>query len=152
MIDAVLPVTFAHPENDPMEKHDHPTAADRLGDGEAGLGFAATLTQEDADAIAELPGVAYVASGVHENVKVFAGEKRWFTRLHGSDVELPRIRRSFEFPQGRFFSSREERRAEQVVVLGRIVTEKLFGEDVDPIGEDVTIWNQSFRVVCAPAD
>src|SRR6185436_1587 len=27
-----------HPEDDPMEKHDHPTARQRLGDLEAGLG------------------------------------------------------------------------------------------------------------------
>src|SRR5207344_1198808 len=33
-----------HPEDDPMEKHDHPTARQRLGDVEAGLGAAATLT------------------------------------------------------------------------------------------------------------
>src|SRR5476651_2304282 len=32
-----------HPEDDPMEKHDHPTARQRLGDTEAGLGMAATL-------------------------------------------------------------------------------------------------------------
>ncbi len=33
-----------HPEDDPMEKHDHPLASQRLGDSEAGLGAAATLT------------------------------------------------------------------------------------------------------------
>ena len=33
-----------HPEDDPMEKHDHPTSSQRLGDAEAGLGSAATLT------------------------------------------------------------------------------------------------------------
>src|SRR6185436_14505786 len=33
------PVRIAfHPEDDPMEKHDHPTARQRLGDLEAGLG------------------------------------------------------------------------------------------------------------------
>src|SRR4051812_25568282 len=40
-----------HPEDDPMEKHDHPLAKQRLGDGEAGLGSAATLTASDAEAI-----------------------------------------------------------------------------------------------------
>ena len=59
---ALVPEAHAHPENDPMEKHDHPTAAQRLGDAEAGLGAAATLTQEDAEAVAKLPGVAHVAS------------------------------------------------------------------------------------------
>jgi putative ABC transport system permease protein len=35
-----------HPEDDPFAIHDHPTAAKRLGDSEAGLGSAATLTME----------------------------------------------------------------------------------------------------------
>jgi putative ABC transport system permease protein len=143
----LVPLVLAHPENDPMEKHDHPTAAERLGDSEAGLGAAATLTQEDAEAIASIDGVAHVASGIHENAKVFRGDRRWFTRLHGTDVELPLIRRSHALTAGRFFGAGELRRAEAVVVLGSVVREKLFGPDVDPVGDDVTLWNQSFRVV-----
>src|SRR3982751_3063016 len=50
-----------HPEDDPMEKHDHPTARQRLGDLEAGLGSAATMTFTDADAIRKMAGVQYVA-------------------------------------------------------------------------------------------
>ena len=49
-----------HPEDDPFAVHDHQTARSRLGDSEAGLGAAATLTIPDADAIRDLPGVQYV--------------------------------------------------------------------------------------------
>ncbi|MGH9336812.1 MAG: ABC transporter permease, partial [Vicinamibacteria bacterium] len=147
LLGSLVPEVLAHPENDPMEKHDHPTAAERLGDTEAGLGAAATLTQEDAEAIAELPGVANVASGVHENAKVHLGERRWFTRLHGTDVELLEIRRAHRLHRGRFFSERELRNAEEVVVLGSVVVEKLFDPGTDPLGKEVTIWNQKFRVV-----
>jgi putative ABC transport system permease protein len=135
-----------HPEDDPMEKHDHPTAKQRLGDSEAGLGSAATLTAADAEAIRQLKGVQYVAEGLHQNAHVKAGEKRWFTRLHGTDMELPLIRRAWTFSSGRFFRTSEQSRAEQVVVLGSIAAQKLFG-DSDPVGRDVVIWNQSFRVV-----
>ncbi len=147
LLAALVPEVLAHPENDPMEKHDHPTAAERLGDAEAGLGAAATLTQEDAEAIADLPGVRDVASGVHENVKVFLGERRWFTRLHGTDVDLPKIRRAHALSAGRFFSARELRRAEAVVVLGSVVRDKLFPLEAEPVGAEVTLWHQSFRVV-----
>ena len=143
----LAPTAYAHPENDPMEKHDHPTAADRLGDNKAGLGGAATLTQEDANAIAEIPGVADVAPGVHENIRAYAGERRWFTRLHGTDVDLLLIRRAHAVAHGRFFSQRELRRADQVVVLGSVVRDKLFGEGADPVGETLTLWNQTFRIV-----
>jgi len=142
----VEPVVSAHPEDDPMEKHDHPTARQRLGDSEAGLGSAATLTDADADAILGVRGVQYVAEGLHQNVHVAAEGKRWFTRVHGTDLQLPLIRRAWTFRSGRFFSGREQSRAEQVVVLGAIAAERLFG-DADPVGQDVSIWRQPFRVV-----
>jgi putative ABC transport system permease protein len=135
-----------HPEDDPMEKHDHPTASQRLGDTEAGLGAAATLTSADADAIRRLRGVQYVAEGLHQNAHIAGGGKRWFTSLRGTDVQLPLIRRAWTFPSGRFFSAREQSGAAQVIVLGSIVAQKLFG-GTDPVGRDVTIWNQVFRVV-----
>jgi len=143
--DAVVRAAF-HPEDDPMEKHDHPTARQRLGDSEAGLGSAATLSSPDADAIRQLRGVQYVAEGVHQNVHVKAESKRWFTRLHGTDLQLPLIRRAWTFRSGRFFGAREESSADQVIVLGSVASDKLFG-DADPVGKDVVMWNQPFRVV-----
>jgi putative ABC transport system permease protein len=141
----VVPARF-HPENDPMEKHDHPTASQRLGDLEAGLGSAATLSSDDADAIRGVRGVQYVAEGVHQNAHVSAGSKRWFTRLNGADVQLSLIRRAWTFSSGRFFTAREERSAAQVIVLGSLVAQRLFA-GTNPVGQDVTIWNQAFRVV-----
>ncbi len=135
-----------HPEDDPMEKHDHPTARQRLGDTEAGLGAAATLTTADADAIRQVRGVQYVSEGVHENVHIATDSKRWFTRLHGGDVQLPDIRRAWTFPSGRFFTAREQARRAQVVVLGAFAAEKLFG-DVNPVGRQVLLWKQPFEVV-----
>ena len=143
--DSFFRVAF-HPEDDPMEKHNHPTARQRLGDSEAGLGSAATLTAADADAIRGLRGVQYVAEGLHQNVHVKAGDKRWFTRLHGTDLQLPLIRRAWTFGSGRFFNTAEQSRSEQVIVLGAVAAQRVFG-DARAVGRDVTIWNQPFRVV-----
>jgi putative ABC transport system permease protein len=140
------PTLLAHPEDDPMEKHDHPTARQRLGDSEAGLGSAATLTAADAAAIRGIRGVQYVAEGLHQNVHVKAGDRRWFTRLHGTDLRLPLIRRAWTIRSGRFFSAGEQSRAEQVMVLGSVAAQRVFGDE-NPVGRDVTIWNQPFRVV-----
>jgi len=139
-------VRVLHPENDPMEKHDHPTARQRLGDLAAGLGSAATLTEGDAEAIRSISGVQFVAEGVHENVRVVAGSKRWFTRLQGADVHLPLIRRAWTFPRGRFFREREQSASAQVVVLGSVVATTLFGDE-NPVGREITIWNQPFRII-----
>jgi putative ABC transport system permease protein len=136
-----------HPEDDPMEKHDHPLAWQRLGDLEAGLGAAATLTFADAQAIAQLDGVQYVACGVHANARLFYGEKRWFTRMHGTDLQLLDIKRTWTLKHGRFFTRGEQDAAEQVVVLGQVAAEKLFGSDVNPVGQTVLLWKQPFRVV-----
>lgn len=138
--------SFFHPEDDPMEKHDHPTSRQRLGDSEAGLGSAATLTIPDADAIRKISGVQFVSEGIHENAHIVFQNKRWFTRMHGDDVSMPMIRRAWTFPCGRYFSKREESKAAQVIVLGSIVSEKLFGPD-NPVGKTVTLWNQPFEVV-----
>ena len=138
----------SHPEDDPMEKHNHPTARQRLGDAAAGLGAAATLTRSDAVAIrSDVRGVQYVSAGVHESARVVFGDRRWFTRLHGTETDLPRIRRSWMFKHGRFFSDRESETGDQVVVLGTIAHERVFGAGTDPVGADVRIWNQPFRVV-----
>ena len=142
----VLPIAF-HPEDDPMEKHDHPLAWQRLGDLEAGLGASATLSFADAEAIRELEGVQYVACGVHGNARVHFGEKRWFTRMHGTDLHLLDIKRTWTLRSGRFFTDDEQERKANVMVLGSVVAEKVFGLGVDPVGKDITLWNQNFRIV-----
>jgi putative ABC transport system permease protein len=137
---------FFHPEDDPMAKHDHPIASQRLGDSEAGLGAAATLTISDADAIRKIKGVQYVSEGVHENAHIVYEDKRWFTRMHGDDVSMPLIRRAWVFSHGRYFNKREEADAKQVMVLGSIVSQKLFGVE-NPVGKTVKLWHQPFMVV-----
>ena len=146
-VDLIRLASF-HPEDDPMEKHNHPTARQRLGDVAAGLGAAATLTSADADAIRdEIDGVQYVASGIHENARVVFGDKRWFTRLHGTDLEIPQIRRAWTFLHGDFFSRGQQRNAEQVLVIGSVVSERVFGAGVNPVGREVRVWKQPFTVV-----
>jgi len=55
--------------------------------------------------------VQYVTEGLHQNVHVKAGDRRWFTRLHGTDMRLPLIRRAWTFRSGRFFSAGEQSKA-----------------------------------------
>ena len=102
---AFMPVF--HPEDDPMEKHDHPTASQRLGDTEAGLGAAATLTAGDAE---RDPQDQRRAVCFRRHPRKCA-RHRWLEALvhalHGDDVSLPMIRRAWTFSHGRFFSRRE---------------------------------------------
>ncbi len=140
-----------HEEDDPFAVHDHPTAAQRLGDSMAGLGAAATLTRKDAEAIRAMSGVQYVASSVQEDqrLKVVEGgqETTWFTYMRGTDYTLPLIRTGWVFPRGAFFTEDDVTAARQVIVLGRVVADHLFGHDMNPVGHTVLLWNQKFTVV-----
>ena len=143
---------LAHYEDDPNAEHDHPTAAERLGDAMAGLGAAATLSIEDARAIENsLEGISFVASGVHENARVTLSEEEggrsWFTRLHGTEPTLPSLRAGWTYSSGRFFSESEFNAKSNVMVLGQVVSDRLFGTNADPVGETVFLWNQPFEVV-----
>src|SRR5437867_2079498 len=58
-----------------------------------GFGSAGTLLPEDAEAIRrEVTGVEYVAAGISNQYQVVNGNQNWFTRVQGTDVDLPLIR------------------------------------------------------------
>jgi putative ABC transport system permease protein len=131
----------------PSEKRDGPIRLlPRQGDIAAGMGAATTLTVEDAAAIRKIKGVQFTSGGVRENVHVLHDATTRFTALHGDDVNLPLIRRAWTFPFGRFFSGSEERKAENVAVLGQIVSEQLFGQ-TNPVGQTIRLGQQTFKVV-----
>jgi len=110
-----------------------------------GQGNASTLTPEDAQAIAEVPGVQYIAPGVSTRGQVVAGNLNWGTQIQGTDVDLPLIR-SWPTAHGAFFSPADVASAAKVAVLGSVVHEQLFGGDVDPVGQIIRINNQPFTV------
>jgi putative ABC transport system permease protein len=112
----------------------------------AGLGASDNLSMDDADAVAKLPGVQYVAAGMADNARVEYGDDGWFTRFHGETATLPRIRRAWNLPHGRFFTRSEVDHAQSVAVIGSIVSQHLFG-NADPVGKTVTAKDHSFKIV-----
>jgi putative ABC transport system permease protein len=112
-----------------------------------GVGASATLTVDDVDAIRkEVPNVQFIAPGVNIRSQVIAGNQNWSTRIQGTDVDFPLIR---EWPirYGAFFSTQDVSSAAKVAVLGKTVSEQLFGPDVDPTGQIIRVRNQPFKVI-----
>ena len=111
-----------------------------------GQGMSNTLMPEDAEAIRGLPGVQYVAAGANSRGQVIAGNQNWNTQIKGTDVDFPFIR-SWQPKMGGFFTTQDVRTAQKVAVLGSLVSDTLFGPDVDPTGQIIRIRNQPFKVI-----
>jgi len=111
-----------------------------------GQGMSNTLMPEDAEALRFVPGVQYVAAGANSRGQVIAGNQNWNTRIEGTDVDFPFIR-NWQPKYGSFFTPQDVRTAQKVAVLGSIVSDTLFGPEVDPTGEIIRIRNQPFKVI-----
>ena len=112
-----------------------------------GVGTATTLKVKDLEAIrAQVPGVQYISASVNTRDQVIAGNQNWSTRIEGSGVELPLIR-FWPTKYGAFFTTTHVNSSAKVAVLGSIVSENLYGANVDPVGETLRIRNQVFRVI-----
>jgi putative ABC transport system permease protein len=111
-----------------------------------GQGNATSLTAEDAAALREVPGVQYVAAGVNSRGQIVAGNQNWSTQVQGTDIDLPLIR-SWPTKYGSFFTAQDVTAANKVAVLGSVVSDTLFGPDVDPTGQVIRIRTQPFRVI-----
>jgi putative ABC transport system permease protein len=110
-----------------------------------GQGNASTLVPDDAAAIANVPGVQYVAAGSNTRAQLIAGNQNWNTTIQGTDVDLPLIR-SWPTTMGAFFTPQDVATAAKVAVLGASVRDQLFGPGVDPTGEVIRVANHPFTV------
>jgi putative ABC transport system permease protein len=111
-----------------------------------GQGNSTTLTADDASAIKQLPGVQYAAAGSNTRAQVIAGNQNWATQIQGTDIDIPAIR-NWPTKYGAFFTGQDVAAAAKVAVLGTVVSDTLFGPDVDPTGQIIRIRNQPFKVV-----
>ena len=110
-----------------------------------GSGAVATLTQDDAKAIAtECPSVALTAPTVRGGVQVVYGNNNWATTAQGVTPDYMTIR-DYTMLSGQFFTTQDVDAAAKTAVLGETVAQNLFG-DSDPTGQVVIIKNVPFTV------
>jgi putative ABC transport system permease protein len=83
---------------------------------------------------------------VNTRAQVIAGNQNWSTRLEGTDIDFPLIRQ-WPVRYGMFFSPQDVNSASKVAVLGKTVSDQLFGADVDPSGQMIRVRNQPFKVI-----
>ena len=110
-----------------------------------GSGAVATLTQDDAKAIAaECPSIALAAPIVRGGVQVVFGSNNWATFAQGVTPDYMTIR-DYTMLSGQFFTTQDVDAAAKTAVLGETVAQNLFG-DADPTGQTVIIKNVPFTV------
>jgi putative ABC transport system permease protein len=111
-----------------------------------GSGAVASLSQDDAKAIAEeCPSVALTAPTVRGGVQVVYGNNNWATSAQGVTPDYMTIR-DYTMQSGDFFTTQDVDAAAKTAVLGETVAVNLFG-DSDPVGQVVIIKNVPFTVV-----
>jgi putative ABC transport system permease protein len=115
------------------------------GGAQLGAGNAATLTDEDVDAIVrEVPLVSAATPMVSSRGQLIFGNQNWATRIEGTNERALEIR-AWSMARGEFFTTADVRSASRVLVLGSTVADKLF-PGMDPVGQTVRLNNLPFHV------
>jgi putative ABC transport system permease protein len=111
-----------------------------------GAGAAATLTEDDAAAIArEIDGVEQSGPAVRWNLQVVAGNQNWNTQMHGVTPDYVEAR-AWRMAAGRTLTIDDVAQGAKVAVLGKTVVDNLFGGG-DPVGQSIRIFNTPLTVV-----
>jgi len=122
-----------------------PGASVGFGGVRSAAGSAATLTMEDAAAIAQqVPYISSVAPVYSSNLQLVAGNKNMNSQVTGTTPEYMQTN-NLNILSGSFFSDYEYQRSAKVAVLGSNVKETLFG-DTNPIGQQMRMGRTIVRV------
>ncbi|NQT05225.1 MAG: ABC transporter permease [Dehalococcoidia bacterium] len=106
---------------------------------------APSLTMEDARALEHVRGVDNIVP-INENfITVTAGSEAKSGLLHGATPTYMDVMK-YSVASGQFFTDHHVAQRANVVVLGSLVAEDLFGDD-DAVGEQVKLKKQRFTVV-----
>ena len=111
-----------------------------------GTGNAQTLTEDDVRAILrECDAAALAAPVVRGGAQTVHGNNNWGTQILGTTPDYLSIR-DLEVDKGQPFTSSDVEAASKVALLGKTVTDNLFGTD-NPIGQIVRIKKVPFTVI-----
>ena len=128
------------------------TAGNYIRGGESvniasGLGAATSLTRRDAAAIRALDHVEHVAGELRSRMWVAAATNtRVFALVLGTEPAAAAIH-GWTFMSGESFTDEDVAAAADKVIVGRVLSARLFGDGVDPVGRQVTINERPFVVV-----
>jgi len=107
---------------------------------------AGIVTLDDVAAVGSLPQVKMIMPVIGNTLMVRYGNNNQQFYVGGNNTHFSEI---FNWPvvEGSFFTEADERAAAAVAVIGQKVKEKLFGTQINPIGQYILVENVPFQVV-----
>ncbi|MEQ8178682.1 MAG: MacB family efflux pump subunit [Amphiplicatus sp.] len=105
----------------------------------------ATLTIEDANAVAELGNIIAAVPEREGRETLRVGSLDYSTRVSGVSADWPKAQK-WEMSKGAFFTAEDQRRYATTVVLGETVASNLFPNGENPVGDYVFIGGAPFEV------
>ena len=128
------------------------TAGNYIRGGESvniasGYGAATSLTREDASAIASLDDVQHVAAELRSRTWVEATpDARVFAVVLGTEPGVAEMF-GWTFLEGETFNATDVADGATKAIIGRVLSARLFGDGVNPVGRQVTIHGRAFAIV-----
>jgi putative ABC transport system permease protein len=122
--------------------------AQRSGNVRSASGSNTSLTYDDAKAIAsstQITTVKNVSPEFSRRAQVVAGRNNTNTQIIGVTPAYAEVRK-VSVSSGSFITQRDVDASDKVAVLGPQVVSDLFGEGTNPLGQNIRINSQSFRV------
>lgn len=116
------------------------------GGARGGAGSQPTLTWDDLGAIRAMENVSMAAPQLSSQGQLVSPTANWNSRVTGTTPEWFHIR-NWSLASGRFFEAADEAGGRAVAVIGKTVSDALFGEGVDPVGQTVRVNRVPFQVV-----
>ncbi|MBN1151299.1 ABC transporter permease [candidate division WOR-3 bacterium] len=122
-------------------------AASSRGGVRQDVGSSVSFKEEQVKDIKDnCPSVAMASPVIFSGAQTVSGSSNWQTRIYGVYSEYSYIR-DYEVEFGSFFTPEDDRKSTKVCVIGKTVSDNLFGANVNPVGQTIRINRIPFRIV-----
>ncbi len=104
-----------------------------------------TIKLSDYEAISKMDSVQAASPVASNSYLTVYMSKNWTTTVNGANADFQYVN-NWTMKSGRFITDSQIERRERVAVIGATVAKNLFGTE-DPIGKDIRIHKNSFKIV-----
>ena len=121
--------------------------SERRGGVQQGRSMSQTLVVSDVEYLQNNCNlIKAVSPEVKSGGQVIYGSNNWPTQILSGNEEYTYIKK-YNIAEGRIFNSKEIKNSAKVCLIGQTVVDNLFGDDVEPIGQNIRFNKIPFKVI-----